>query len=405
MEDTVAAESTATAAPATGGVCQDGAVSGSLVMLCDVDFDFVDATRTHTVEVARGFALAGLDVDLVARGPDQQIEGVRYSAARGDEHQRLLRFVTINFQTIRLLWRRRGTTSRFYVREKWTCIPSMAVARLLGYRIVTEVDGIHFGPGIPAIRGFVKRLAAVAMGRLSHGVLAVTPEIEQLLVGSAMVPRERIAVIGNGVDIEFFRPTSRLEALERCNLDPGFHYVIFCGGFHPWTDFDLMLDAFSVVAAEQTDARLLLVGDGPERQRIVRRTENLSLGSKVIMTGLIHERTRVRDYLGAATAALLLYRTDVVTRTSASPVKLNEYLASGRAVVAAEIPGVRALVEDPGAGIIVDGSVSAVAEAVLELLRDPERADAMGVSGRRFAEERLSWRVVVRRTLPLFGIV
>jgi glycosyltransferase involved in cell wall biosynthesis len=405
MEDSVTAEPAAIVAPSDDGRSEDRVVSGGLVMLCDVDLGFADATRTHTVEVARGFALAGLDVDLVSRGPDQQIDGVRYSPARGGEHHRLLRLLTINFQTIRLLLRRRGTARRFYVREKWTCTPSMAVARLLGYRVVTQVDGLHFGPEIPAIRGFVKWLATVAMGRLSHGILAVTPELEQLLVESAMVPRERIAVIGNGVDIEFFSPTSRLEALERCNLDPAFRYAVFCGGFHSWTDFDLMVDAFSVVAAEQIDVRLLLVGDGPERQHIVRRIEDLSLGSKVIMTGLIHDRTRVRDYLGAATATLLLYRTDMVTRTSASPVKLNEYLASGRAVVAVEIPGVRALVEDPGAGIIVDASVSAVAQALLELLRDPERADAMGACGRRFAEERLSWQAVVRRTLPLFGTV
>jgi colanic acid biosynthesis glycosyl transferase WcaI len=122
------------------------------------------------------------------------------------------------------------------------------------------------------------------------------------------------------------------------------------------------------------------------------------------MTGAVYERGRVRDYLAAATAALLLYRADVVARTSASPVKLNEYLASGRAVVAVEIAGVRSMVEGSGAGIIVNGDSSAVSDALLQLLRDPEGADAMGACGRRFAEQQLSWRRVMQRTLPLFGI-
>jgi glycosyltransferase involved in cell wall biosynthesis len=373
-------------------------------MLCDVDFGFPDATRTHTVEVARGFASVGLDVDLVARGPDQHIDGVRYLSARGAERQLLRRLITLNMLTFRLLWQRRSTARRFYVRDKWACVPSMALARALGYRVVTQVDAVHFGPGIPRARGYIKRLLTIVMGRLSHGILAVTPELKRLLIESAMVPASRITVIGNGVDIDFFAPTPRAEALERAGLDPQFRYAIFCGGFHEWTDFDVMLEGFATVASEQPDARLLMVGDGPERDRIARRIAELGLQSKVIMTGAIYDRTRVRDYLGAATATLLLYRAEVVARTSASPVKLNEYLASGRAVVAVEIAGVRSMVEGSGAGIIVNGEVSTVSDALLRLLRDPEGADAMGARGRRFAEQQLSWRRVVQRTLPLFGI-
>jgi hypothetical protein len=63
-------------------------------MLCDVDLDAPDATRTHTVEVARGFAAEGLEVDLIARGPDPNIDGVRYHSGRGSEAQKLRRIVT-----------------------------------------------------------------------------------------------------------------------------------------------------------------------------------------------------------------------------------------------------------------------------------------------------------------------
>jgi glycosyltransferase involved in cell wall biosynthesis len=155
----------------------------------------------------------------------------------------------------------------------------MAVARALGYRVVTQVDAVHFGPGIPAARGYIKRLLMIVMGRLSHGILAVTPELKRLLIESAMVPASRITVIGNGVDVDFFAPTSRAEALERSGLDPQFRYAIFCGGFHEWTDFDLMLEGFAIVASERPDARLLMVGDGPERDRIARRIEELGLDS------------------------------------------------------------------------------------------------------------------------------
>jgi glycosyltransferase involved in cell wall biosynthesis len=379
-----------------------------LVMVCDVDIALPDATRTHTVEVAAGFARAGLDVDLVARGPDPALAGVGYVAAGGSESQRALRLLTINLQSIRLLWARRSRAGRFYVREKWTCLPATLAARALGYHVVTQVDAVPYGPGADSDDGstpsrVLKRLAAVAMGRLSHGVLAVTPQIRRLLIDLAHVPPERIAVIPNGVDLELFKPLPRPEAIERSQLDPGSRYVVFVGGFYPWADFDTLLAAFALVVAERPEARLLLVGDGPERPLIERRAHYLQIVDSVTITGFVRERERVRDYLGAATITVMAHRRDKVSRTSASPVKLMEYLAAGRAVVSLELPGGREFVEHNHAGVIVPGGAEPLARAMIELL-DPERADALGAAGRRFAEQSLSWDSVIDRTLPLFAL-
>ncbi len=385
---------------------QEKVAKRGLVMVCDVDLALPDATRTHTVEVARGFASLGLDVDLVARGPDPHIAGVLYAAAAGAETQRLRRLLTINSETIRLLWARRGSAERFYVRDKWTCFPAVVFARGAGYRVVTQVDAIPYGRGADEgslLAAYLKLIVAVAMGRLSHGMLAVTPQIKRLLVEVARVPAERISVIPNGVDLEVFTPLSRAEAITRSGLDPGRRYVAFCGGFYHWADFDTMLAAFAAVVASQPDARLLLVGDGPERELIERRALELGVRDRVIITGLVHDRGRVRDYLASATVTLVCHRVDKVMRTSASPVKLMEYLAAGRAVIAVGFPGGTEMIEQPGAGVVVEGGPAELAQAILDLL-EPERADRMGAAGRRFAERSLSWTSVVQRTLPLFGL-
>jgi glycosyltransferase involved in cell wall biosynthesis len=376
-----------------------------LVMLCDVDFSYPDAMRTHTVEVARAFAVEGLDVDLVARGPDPRLAEFRYWAANGREPQRLQRLLTLNAVAITLLWRRRRTANRFYVRDNWSCLPAIVASRLLGYRVVTQVDGIPYG-GMgehgPALWDYIKRTVAVITGRLSTGVLAVTPQIKRLLVDLARVPAERITVIPNGVDLEFFRPIPRTEAVDRLRLDPNCRYIVFVGGFNPWSDFDTMLEAFSTVHAAEPEARLLLVGDGPERDHVERRARELGVRDLITITGMIAERERVRDYLAASTVALLAYREDMVQKTSASPIKLTEYLAAGRAVVAVDLPGVRELVGEPGAGVVIRGEPEAMSAAILGLLADGT-ADERGAAGRRVAEERLSWRSVIERTLPLFG--
>jgi glycosyltransferase involved in cell wall biosynthesis len=384
----------------------DEAARCGLVMMCDVDIGLPDATRTHTLEVARGFAGLGLDVDLVARGPDPRLAGVRYAAAEGAEAQRVRRLITLNSQTIGLLWRRRASARRFYVRDKWTCFPAVLAARLLGYHVVLQVDGVPYGRGAdegsPAAR-LLKLIVAIAMGRLVHGVLAVTPAIRALVIDLAHVPADRVSVIPNGVDLDLFQPLPRAKAIDRLGLDKACRYIVFVGGFYEWADFDTMLAAFAAAAAAQPDARLLLVGDGAERGVIERRAHELGVGDRLIITGFVHDRSRVRDYLSAATVTLLVHRREKVSRTGASPIKLMEYLATGRAVVTVEFAGGSEMVKEAGAGVLVPAGVEPLAKAILDLL-DADRADRLGASGRRYAERHLSWASVVERTLPLFRL-
>ena len=302
-------------------------MSGGLVMLCDVDLARADATRIHTIEVAHGFAVEGLAVDLVARGPDPGISGVRYERAEGSDWQRVRRIATINFLTIRLLWKRRRVVKRLYVRHSWSIMPVVIAARMLGYRVVSQIDGIPYGRGfegdIPLLADYAKRLMLVVMGRLAHGTVAITSRIKDLLVDQYRFSSEHIAVLPNGANVDFFVPMSRTEAIDRVELDPTQSYVVFCGGFHPWVDFDLILEAFALVHRQWPGARLLLVGDGVERDRIEQVACNLQIRDAVVITGVIHDRTKVRDYLGSAVVTLVAYHS-IVNRSGALPRKLAE---------------------------------------------------------------------------------
>jgi glycosyltransferase involved in cell wall biosynthesis len=389
------------------GAAPSAAPTG-LVMLCDVDLDTPDATRTHTVEVARNFALEGLDVDLIARGGEPAIAGVRYHQAHGTETQHLRRVASVNVRSFLVLWRCRPSATRFYVRHQWSNVPAMLAARLLGYRVVTQVDDVQYGRGyerdIGLVSDHVKRLTAVLMGRLAQGIVAVTPQIKALLIDQFRVPAKRITVLPNGVDVDSIRPIPRSEAIRRVGLDPEARYLLFCGRFAPWVDFDMLLEAFALVRSRHRDVRLLLVGDGPERERIEQRAKMLEVRDAIDMTGFVEDRASVRDFMGAAVLALTSHSSGYVGRIGVSPTKLAEYLAAGRAVVAKDVPGMRETLEETGAGVVVPGDPHAMAEAIVALL-DPARADELGAIGRRVAEERYTWRSVVQRTVPLFGDV
>jgi glycosyltransferase involved in cell wall biosynthesis len=372
-----------------------------LVMVCDVDLEIPDGTRTHTVEIAAGFAAEGIVVDLVARGPDPGLAGVRYHRARGSETRRARRVSDLTFRTVALLLQRRRLADKCYVRHSWSNIPILFAARALGYRLVTQVDDVQYGRGSQSdaspATDYVKRLAAFLMGLLAHGVVAVSPRIKALLVDQFRVPAEHIVVLSNGVDIDAIRPIPRPEAIRRVGFDVNARYVVFCGRFESWGDFDTLLAAFALAHRQHADARLVLVGDGPERERIETRGAELRITEAMILTGFVEDRARIGDLIGAATVTVVCYRDGFV----GSPIKLAEYLAAGRAVVAKDTPGMRAALEETKAGIVVPGDSRAMADAIVALL-DQARADTLGAIGRRLAEERYSWRSIVQRTLPLF---
>jgi glycosyltransferase involved in cell wall biosynthesis len=379
---------------------------GRLVMLCDVDLSLADATHTHTVELARAFVGTFDGVDLVARGPDPAVDGVQYWRGRGRDKHRLLRLVTLNVRASVVLWRRRRIARHFYVRDSWSCLPAVVFARATSYRIVCQVDGIPYGSDTmdapPGLFAMVSRLAATVTGRLVHGMRAVTPQIGRLLVELAGVPSARIAVVPNGVDTDFFHPMNRGDAIVRVSLDPEAVYLVYCGGLHSWNDFDTLLLAVAEIVGRRPEVKLLIVGEGDQRTALERRTEELGIEAHVLLTGAIHDRRRVRDYLATATVTLLPYRAEQLARTSASPIKLFEYMACGRGVLAFDYPGLGELLGRSGAGVAIAASVSATLGALDMLLREG-RADELGAAGRRYAEEHASWRRVVAETLPLFG--
>jgi glycosyltransferase involved in cell wall biosynthesis len=379
-------------------------------MVADVDIDRADATRTHTLEVAREFARAGLRVELIARGLDPQLESVVYRRAGGSHVPLPIRLFTINGRSIAALLRMRPRARLCYVRFDWSEIPLLLVARALGYRVVTQVDDVPFGRGFlhrpPGPRGFitdhVKRGTARVMGHCAHGVVAVTREIKEILVHEFHVSEKKIRVLPNGADVDFFVPMPRDQAITRSALDPSCQYLVFVGHFASWVDFDTMLAAFALVVGEHRRARLVLVGDGPERPEIEHLIDELGLEQSVQITGFIADRRRVSVMMGVATACLSVNRGEHRSRIGVSPVKLAEYFAVGRAVVANDLPGVREMVESNGAGIVVANDTQAMASAIGTLLDDPAYADTLGAAGRRAAETSYSWRAIVERTIELF---
>ena len=384
-----------------------------VLIVSDVDLGRIDAPTMHTCAVAQGLAQAGLRVDLVARGPDPELSGVSFHPAATGPVSRRRRLAAVNASALRLLRRYRKSLDGVYVRKDWGSLPAMVAARRFGLRVVTEVNDLPYGPHYlqrdPGARAWLadhgkRRLARLIWASSTH-IVPVTDGLKSLIESEYRIAPERMTVLPNGVDTAAIVPLDREGAARRVGLAGDRVYVVFIGSLEPRVDSETMVRAFAAAAAGRPALTLVLVGDGPDGPSVDSLAAELGIADRVVRTGFVAERARVNDFMGAALLCLVPLREEARGVIGASPLKLTEYFAAGRAVVATDVPGVHEMVERSGAGVLAPaGDVGALAAAIGRLADDPSTAEAMGAQGRGAAEEHYAWPAIAAKLVPLLTV-
>ncbi len=221
--------------------------------------------------------------------------------------------------------------------------------------------------------------------RRADGVTAIN-SLLQRKAESLGIPPERILLLPNGSNVEEIRPGDREEARRQLGLPPEARLIAYTGAIFA-RDARLMAEAFDRIHAARPESRLLLVGYcNIAVEEMVRTPE------AVIRTGPVDYATLAR-YLVACDLGWLPLRDSGANR-GRFPLKLNDFMAAGRAVVASDVGDLGDLVREEGIGLVAPDRADALAQAVLDLLADDARRAAMGRRARRLAEGRLSWPAV-----------
>lgn len=205
--------------------------------------------------------------------------------------------------------------------------------------------------------------------------------------------RELIEVTG-GVDSELFRPAPPDPELT-VRLD-GRRVLLYVGRFVPLKNLPMSIDAFAIVRRSQPDAALVLVGEGALEGQIREQVSRLGLSADVTFMG--HQPQSRLPALYAASEIVLLSSS-----FDNSPNCILEANACERPVVATRVGGVPRYVTEGENGLLADtGDAEGFAQAILDLLRQPERAREMGLNGRQRILERHSWRTSAEKLLRLY---
>ena len=255
------------------------------------------------------------------------------------------------------------------------------VAGLVARRpVLISVHGYLFTVSYPQF--MLRRAVCLAARAVRANSLAVAKMLE-----SWGVPRSKIHVVGDRVDVDMFSPRVDGSKVRRRHGLEGHRVVLYVGSLTRIKGVDLLLRALRLVAEEVPDVKLVILGDGPLRGRLMELARELGVEDRVVFAGQVpHEE--VPGYMAAS---------DLLAHPSLSESlgrALLEAQASGRPVVAFKVGGVREAVRDGWTGILVEpGDYRGMAEAIARLLLDEGLRSWMGVEARRFVEERFEfWR-------------
>ena len=265
-----------------------------------------------------------------------------------------------------------------------SCTHSMNLAALLstrayGRRRVAWIlrEGINTRAAIEsdASAGLGRRLRSWATRHVYHRpdcVLAISRGVANGLARDFRVPRDRLCVIYNPVDVS---RVSRLAQREDCAV-PHARYILACGRLHRQKGFDLLLRAFARL--DVANLTLVLLGEGPERSRLESLAGELGISSRVMMPGFV---ANPWSWMVRAAAFILPSRWEGFASV------LVEAMACGTPVIAADCEyGPSEILRDDQAGVLVRvEDVESLTAAIRLVLADSAFARVLALRGRQRA--------------------
>jgi glycosyltransferase involved in cell wall biosynthesis len=271
------------------------------------------------------------------------------------------------------------------------------------YPVVLEVNAtksMEAPSGSNELSDFLDRL----LFWRAKGCFVVSSIVKHYLVKKSLMPPEKIVVIENGVDTEVFRGgLPRNGARKTLDLEGRF-IAGFVGSFQAYHGIENIIALAEAIKHEGHEIVFLIVGDGKEKKQYQEMVKAKGLEECVIFAGFVpHER--IHEYMAAMDVALAPHRRDSFAGSGGfhgSPLKLFEYMAMAKPIIAAPLGQINELIVDGESGLLVySEDTLALKEALLKLYRDKEYRERLGANARKRVEEKYTWRANAQKVHDL----
>jgi glycosyltransferase involved in cell wall biosynthesis len=273
-------------------------------------------------------------------------------------------------------------------------VSGVIVKSSTGIPLVITVHGNADFYEVPKMLYPMLRYAATNADRL----VAVGDELKRNLLGE--LGDLDIRVIPNGVDTERYRPaerTVREETRRKHGIPINSPALLSVSRLVERKNIDLVLRAVPHVVKKLPDFKFLIVGEGPEHQKLRQLTHELGVESAVMFMGFVSEEEKTRIYLASDAFIQLSSREGL-------SISLLESKAAGLPAIVSDSKGTREPVRENKSGRIVSKPEmpTELAEKILDLLSDSKTRRRMGKNARREAEENYSLEAMTRQYIEVY---
>jgi len=351
-----------------------------LFLAPDVNLDERDGQSVHTLAIGRAFASLGHEVLLlVSAGIAEPTEsGLEVATIRNlGRAARADAFRLSSMFHPDVVYERRSSPKL-----------GLYVARRMGIPLFLEINGLvsQESNSPPSLSWRPRRLFRRYLLRRCTKIFVPSAGLARAIAAESRLELRRFQVVPNGVDLALFKPIDTQLARHSLSWPETGWIVTFVGKFVQWQGLETLLDAANLL--RNRGLLWVLVGDGPLRDSIRRKVEESGLTGAVLMTGPL-DHAQVPLAIAASDLCLAPFARVRNEMIEISPLKIFEYMAMGRPVIASDVPGIREIVR--AAGVVIEGdNARALANAVSALLANPAKREQMGRTGLENASQ-ASW--------------
>lgn len=258
------------------------------------------------------------------------------------------------------------------------------------------------GGDVFALRGRVSRAAKKLVLRLADAV-TVNSEATRRAVLEIGARTDKIVRIPMGADDAPAPDSARVAAIRDALRGPDGPLLAFTGRLVPEKGAADLLEAVAILAGSLPDVRVVIIGDGPEREALERRARALGIERRVHFTGWLAPPD-VRAHLHASDIFVGPSRPAPDGWVEAQGLTFVEAMLAGLPVVASDIGGIRDAVRDGETGLLVPaGTPAAIADAVLRLAGDPDLARRLARHGQMLARDEFTRPTSAARFAELYA--
>ncbi len=266
--------------------------------------------------------------------------------------------------------------------------------------------GLWTSTGGPRLLERVELWVDTLFMRRADRIVALSGLMKEVLVRRAGIPEDKVEVVPNGVDSQFFRPDIKTDSVvERYDL-AGHEVILFVGRLAKMKGVDCLINAAKKLVKDMgfAKARFLLVGpcgyDATEepmgRDQLDALVRSLGLETNVTLTGSMP----LEDLRMLYTASDVFV---LPSQFEGDPLVTLEAMASGKPVVATRVGGIPRQVRDGFNGFLVEpNDADGLADRIRTLIEDREVREQMGRNARSFVEAEAGWSSVVQRLLEVY---